>query len=40
MCPHLVHFVQFWSPVCPTNSKNKTEPQRSQKKAKNVNKNG
>lgn len=34
MCPHLVYFVQFWSPLCPTTSKNNVEPQRSKRKAK------
>lgn len=40
MYPHLVYFVQFWSSLCPNTSKNKIEPQKSQKKAKKVNKNG
>lgn len=34
MHPYLVYFLQLWSPLCPTNSKNKTEPQKSQRKAK------
>lgn len=38
MHPHLVYFLQFWSLLCPTNSKNKIEPQKSLRKAKKVNK--